>query len=115
MKISLVSADPAGLNVDALAIPVLVLAIGFAGWVQYARTVRGSTLVEREKEYVQAARVMGRGSAAIMVRHVLPNVMGSALVIATIVLAGLCVWIIGWEDGADEGAASDGRESTSQK
>jgi len=45
---------------DDIAIPVLVLSIGFAGWVQYARTVRGSTMVEREKEYVQAARVIGR-------------------------------------------------------
>src|SRR5207248_7513532 len=45
---------------DQLAIPVLVLAIGFAGWVQYARTVRGSTMVEKSKEYVQAARGIGR-------------------------------------------------------
>src|SRR5262249_37768163 len=46
---------------DAIAIPVLIFAIGVAGWVQYARTVRGSTLVERNKEYVQAARIIGRG------------------------------------------------------
>jgi peptide/nickel transport system permease protein len=72
---------------DALAIPVLILAIGFAGWVQYARTVRGSTLVEKEKEYVQAARVIGRRPLAIMLSHVLPNVMGPVLVIATIHIA----------------------------
>ncbi len=72
---------------DDLAIPVLVLAIGFAGWVQYARTVRGSTMVEREKEYVQAARVIGRKPLAIMLAHVLPNVMGPVLVIATIHIA----------------------------
>src|SRR5882672_7460903 len=72
---------------DDLAIPVLVLAIGFAGWVQYARTVRGSTMVEKQKEYVQAARVVGRRPLAIMLSHVLPNVMGPVLVIATIHIA----------------------------
>ena len=72
---------------DQLAIPVLVLAIGFAGWVQYARTVRGSTMVEKEKEYVQAARVIGRKPLPIMLSHVLPNVMGPVLVIATIHIA----------------------------
>jgi peptide/nickel transport system permease protein len=72
---------------DELAVPVLVLAIGFAGWVQYARTVRGSTMVEKGKEYVQAARVIGRRPLAIMLSHVLPNVMGPVLVIATIHIA----------------------------
>ena len=66
---------------------VLVFAIGFSGWVQYARTVRGSTLVEKNKEYVQAARIIGIPPALIMLRHVLPNVMGPVLVIATIHLA----------------------------
>src|SRR5918911_1560435 len=70
-----------------LAIPALVLAIGFAGWVQYARTVRGSTMVEKSKEYVQAARVIGRRPLAIMLSHVLPNVLGPVLVIATIHIA----------------------------
>ena len=72
---------------DDIAIPVLVLSIGFAGWVQYARTVRGSTMVEREKEYVQAARVIGRRPLAILLTHVLPNVTGPVLVIATIHVA----------------------------
>ncbi len=72
---------------DQIAVPVLILSIGFAGWVQYARTVRGSTMVEREKEYVQAARVIGRRPLAIMFAHVLPNVMGPVLVIATIHIA----------------------------
>ena len=71
-------------NHDRIAIPVLILSIGFSGWVQYARTVRGSTLVEWRKEYVQAARVIGRGPLAILVSHVLPNVIGPVLVIATI-------------------------------
>ncbi len=72
---------------DVIAIPVLVLAIGASGWVQYARTVRGSTLVEKNKEYVQAARVIGRRPAAIMLAHVLPNVTGPVLVIGTIHIA----------------------------
>jgi peptide/nickel transport system permease protein len=71
----------------SIAIPVLILSIGVSGWVQYARTVRGLTLVEREKEYVQAARVIGRRPLAIMLAHVLPNVMGPVLVIATIHIA----------------------------
>jgi peptide/nickel transport system permease protein len=66
---------------------VLVLAIGLSFWVQYARTVRGSAMVERGKEYVQAARVIGIPPLLIMLRHVLPNVMGPVLVIATINLA----------------------------
>src|SRR5207237_6830430 len=61
--------------------------IGLSAWVQYARTVRGSTLVEKEKEYVQAARVIGRRPLAIMLVHVLPNVMGPVLVLGTIQIA----------------------------
>jgi len=72
---------------DEIAIPVLIFSIGISGWVQYARTVRGSTLVEKGKEYVQAARVIGRHPLAIMLRHVLPNVTGPVLVIATIHIA----------------------------
>jgi len=72
---------------DEIAIPVLILSIGVAGWVQYARTVRGSTLVEKGKEYVQAARVIGRHPLAIMLHHVLPNVTGPVLVIGTINIA----------------------------
>ena len=72
---------------DSLALGVLVLAIALTGWVQYARTVRGSTLVERNKEYVQAARVIGVAPLRIMFRHVLPNVLGPVLVLATIQVA----------------------------
>jgi peptide/nickel transport system permease protein len=72
---------------DEMVIWVLVLAIGLANWVNFARTVRGSTLVEKNKEYVQSARVIGRNRATIMFRHILPNVMGPVLVIATIGLA----------------------------
>ena len=66
---------------------LLILAIGLSNWAQYARTVRGSTLVEKNKEYVQAARVIGRSPFLIMVKHILPNVMGPVTVIATINLA----------------------------
>ena len=69
---------------DQLAVYVLIIAIATSGWVSYARTVRGSTLVERNKEYVQAARVIGRHPLAIMFSHVLPNVLGPVLVIATL-------------------------------
>jgi len=69
---------------DQLAVYVLILAIASSGWVRYARTVRGSTLVERNKEYVQAARVIGRHPAAIMFSHVLPNALGPVLVLVTL-------------------------------
>jgi peptide/nickel transport system permease protein len=72
---------------EDLVVWVLVLAIGLSNWVNFARTVRGSTLVEKNKEYVQAARVIGRRRTTIMFRHILPNVMGPVLVIATIGLA----------------------------
>jgi len=68
---------------DALAIPVLVLAIGFAGWVQYARTVRGSTMVEKQKEYVQAARVFGSTGTRTSIRHLIPNLMTEVVVLGT--------------------------------
>jgi peptide/nickel transport system permease protein len=70
-----------------VAYVVLVLAIALSGWVQYARTVRGSTLVEKNKEYVQAARVIGVSPLAIMGRHVLPNVLGPVLVLGTVHIA----------------------------
>ncbi len=76
-------------NIDreTWAIWILTFSIGLSFWVQYARTVRGSTLVEKNKEYVQAARVIGIPAWIIMIRHVLPNVLGPVLVIATINLA----------------------------
>ncbi len=72
---------------EAMAIWVLIVAIGLSDWVQYARVVRGATMVEKNKEYVQAARVIGAHPTKILVRHILPNVMGPVLVIATIGLA----------------------------
>ncbi len=70
-----------------IAIYVLIAAIALATWVQYARTVRGMTLVERNKEYILAARVIGVHPGRIVLFHLLPNVMGPVLVIATINLA----------------------------
>ena len=72
---------------DQMAVWVLILAIGLSDWVQFARVVRGAALVEKKKEYVQAAHLNGRKAAGIMLRHILPNVVGPVLVIATISLA----------------------------
>ncbi len=72
---------------NELAIYVLIVAIGLSFWVQYARTVRSSVMVERNKEYVLAGQVIGLPDWIILLRHILPNVMGPVLVIATIQLA----------------------------
>lgn len=72
---------------DRMAIPVLIAAIALSYWVQYARTVRSLALVERDKDYVQAARVTGVSTLRILGAHILPNVAGPVLVIATINLA----------------------------
>lgn len=72
---------------DEMAIWVLIIAIGLSDWVQFARVVRGATLVEKNKEYVQAAKLIGRSTGAIMLKHILPNVLSPVLVIATISLA----------------------------
>ncbi len=72
---------------DASAFAVLVVSIGLSFWVQYARTVRASTMVEKSRDYVLAARLIGLSHARILVSHILPNVMGPVMVIATINLA----------------------------
>lgn len=80
-----------GNRLDAMStLAVLVVAIGLSFWVQYARTVRGSVMVEKSKDYVAAAQLIGLPAAKIMLRHVLPNTMGPVLVIATINL-GLAI------------------------
>ena len=71
----------------SISLLVLVVAIGISNWVQFARTVRGSTMVQINREYVLAARILGLSDLRIIVRHVLPNIMGPVLVIATIGLA----------------------------
>ncbi|APE45627.1 ABC transporter permease (plasmid) [Sulfitobacter alexandrii] len=75
-------------TLDSVAILVLVLSIGLSSWVQFARAVRASTMVEKGQEYVLAARLIGIGQMSIMFRHILPNVMGPILVIATLSLSG---------------------------
>ncbi len=72
---------------EGAAVWVLIIAIGLANWAQFARTVRGATLVERQKDYVAAARILGVNPFIILLRHVLPNVIGPVLVIGTIGLA----------------------------
>ncbi len=72
---------------EELVFWVLIFSIGLSFWVQYARTVRGSTMVEKNKDYVLAARLIGIHPMRILFRHVLPNVIGPVLVIATINLA----------------------------
>src|SRR5512140_75573 len=77
-----------GNRLDAMStLAVLVVAIGLSFWVQYARTVRGSVMVEKNKDYVAAAQLIGLPAPVIMLRHVLPNTTGPILVIATINLA----------------------------
>jgi peptide/nickel transport system permease protein len=77
---------PPGMR-EEVAIWVLIVSIGLSEWVQYARVVRGAAMVEKSKEYVQAARLIGVHPVRIVLRHILPNVMGPVLVIATIGLA----------------------------
>jgi peptide/nickel transport system permease protein len=72
---------------DSMAIPVLILAIAASYWVQYARTVRSMVIVERGREYVLAARITGVSTLKILAQHILPNVLGPVMVIATINLA----------------------------
>ena len=75
------------LDREVFAFWILVSALALSFWVQYARTVRGATLVERNKDYVLSARIMGLPARLILMRHILPNVLGPVLVIATINLA----------------------------
>jgi peptide/nickel transport system permease protein len=75
---------------EQLAVLVVIFAIGISTWVQYARTVRGATLVEKSKDYVHAAKLIGMGPLRILFKHVLPNVLGPVLVIATLSL-GLAI------------------------
>ena len=70
-----------------MAITVLILSIGLSEWVNFARTVRGATIVEKQKEYVTASRLIGLSHLSIMARHILPNVINPILVIGTITLA----------------------------
>jgi len=72
---------------EQLAVPLLIVIIGIAEWPQYARTVRASVLGEKNKEYVEAARVIGLDSGRIMFSHILPNTLSPVLVISTVQVA----------------------------
>jgi peptide/nickel transport system permease protein len=72
---------------DEMAIYVLIFAIGISEWPQFARVTRASTLVEKNKEYVAASKIIGLSSIYIMFKHILPNILRPVLVIATIGLA----------------------------
>lgn len=76
---------------ETLALPVLILAIGLSDWAQYARTVRASTMVERRREYVLAARIMHINPVAVLFKHILPNILGPVVVIATLGLANAII------------------------
>ncbi|MBF6631108.1 MAG: ABC transporter permease [Comamonas sp.] len=72
---------------DDMAVYVIIIAIGLSDWVQYARTVRGAVMVEKQKDYVLAAQLIGRSQTAILTKHILPNMLAPILVIATISFA----------------------------
>ncbi len=72
---------------EELAVPLLIIIIGFSEWPQYARTVRASVLGEKKKEYVEAAKVIGLSSTRIQWRHILPNTLSPVLVISTVQVA----------------------------
>jgi peptide/nickel transport system permease protein len=74
-------------NYEKIAAPLLILIIGLAEWPQYARTVRASVLAERQKEYIEAARIIGLSRLRIMWRHILPNTLSPVLVLSTVQVA----------------------------
>ncbi|MFT2109546.1 ABC transporter permease [Marinomonas sp. 2405UD68-3] len=74
-----------------LAMYILILVIGLAEWPLFARTVRASVLAEKQKEYIDAARIMGIGSGRIMFKHILPNTVSPLLVIFTIQIANAII------------------------
>ncbi len=71
----------------ALAMPIVILALGISHWPHFARLVRGAVLVERQKDYVAAAKLVGRGPIFIMARQLLPNVLNPIFVLATLDIA----------------------------
>jgi peptide/nickel transport system permease protein len=73
------------------AMVILILVIGLSEWPQIARTVRSSVLAEKEKEYVDAAHVMGFGPIRIMFKHILPNCLSPIFVISTVQIANAII------------------------
>ena len=72
---------------ERLAVPLLIVIIGLSNWPMFARTIRASVMGEKNKEYVEAARVIGLPRRIIMFRHILPNSLTSVMVISTIQVA----------------------------
>jgi peptide/nickel transport system permease protein len=72
---------------ERLAVPLLTIIIGLSNWPMFARTIRASVMGEKNKEYVEAARVIGLPKWSIMFRHILPNSLTSVMVISTIQVA----------------------------
>jgi len=72
------------MSISGRGIGNLLIALTLVGWVIYARTVRGATLSEKKKEYVEAGKVIGLPNIKIIIKHILPNVVTSLIVIATI-------------------------------
>ncbi|MEP1767544.1 MAG: ABC transporter permease [Sulfitobacter sp.] len=80
----------ASLSADVFAqaaVPIMILAIGLAGWVQFARIVRASTLVQRTQDYVTACHAIGLPTITVIVRHITPNILGPVLVLAMLQIA----------------------------
>lgn len=70
----------------------LIMILGLTNWVQYARVIRAECLVIREREYVQAARALGASTPRILVRHLLPNVTSSIIVISGLLVAKMILF-----------------------
>jgi len=70
----------------------LILVLGLSDWVTYARTIRGSVLSIKEKEFVLAARSVGTRHRVILLRHIFPNVLSPILVLATVRVANIIIW-----------------------
>lgn len=73
------------------SVPTLIIVIGVTNWVAYARIVRSEALSIREREFVKAARSIGVRSPLIIIRHILPNVMSSFIVISTLSVASTII------------------------
>lgn len=85
---ALFRASLGGETLSHFAVPLLVIVIGLAEWPFFARTARAATQVESTKDYVRAARALGASGAAIVHRHILPNIMSPLIVVATTQVAG---------------------------
>jgi peptide/nickel transport system permease protein len=74
------------------SLPILILVLALSDWVTYARTVRGSVLSVKEREYVAAARSIGTTDMAILRHHIVPNVLSPVLVLGTVRAANYIIW-----------------------